>query len=444
MDRSRRDFIKKAAIGTAGITLGAHGLQASGMKSVLGANSRMNFGIAGVAGRGKALVRAVAESENTSIGYICDVDTRAAEEAANMAEELTGNKPEVIEDYRKMVEIKDLDAVAIASPDHWHTPMTLMAVQNGKHVYVEKPCSHNPHEGELLVKAQKKYNDLVIQMGNQQRSAITSIQAMQDIREGLIGEVYHGKSWYANARGPIGIGQKVSVPDWLNWELWQGPAPRREYRDNWVHYDWHWFWNWGTGEINNNGTHEIDICRWALGVKYPTMVNSAGGRYHYNDDWEFYDTQIANYQFEGGKMLTWEGRSCNPFQFHDRGRGATIHGTEGTILLDRNNYIAWDMDNNEIKHKKEGEASDTMDTTGMGSLDVKHMTNFLNAIREGEEQHSPIDEGVVSNDLCHLGNISQEIGRALQINPSTGRIMGDGQAMQMWGRSYEPGWEPTV
>jgi predicted dehydrogenase len=240
------------------------------------------------------------------------------------------------------------------------------------------------------------------------------------------------------------MGQRAPVPDWLNWELWQGPAPRREYQDIWVHYNWHWYWNWGTGEINNNGTHEIDICRWALGVKYPIMVNSAGGRYHYNDDWEFYDTQIANYQYEDGKMITWEGRSCNPFRFHNRGRGATIHGTEGTILLDRNNYIAWDLDNNEIKHMEEGEESATMDTTGMGSLDVKHMTNMLNTIRDGAEQHSPIDEGAISNDLCHLGNISQEMGRALHIDPKTGKIMGDGQAMQMWGRTYEPGWEPTV
>ena len=444
MNQSRRDFIKKAAIGTAGITLGAHSIQASEMKRMQGANDRINFGVAGVNGRGKAHIRAIAESENTSIGYICDVDRRAAESAADMAEKLTGKRPEVVEDYRKMVEKKDLDAVTTAAPDHWHTPMTLMGVQNGKHVYVEKPCSHNPREGEILTKAQKKYNNLVIQMGNQQRSALTSIEAMQDIRDGLIGEVYHGKAWYANQRGPIGHGQRSPVPDWLNWELWQGPAPRREYQDIWVHYNWHWFWNWGTGEINNNGTHEMDVCRWALGVKYPTMVNSAGGRYHYNDDWEFYDTQIANYQFKGGKMLTWEGRSCNPFQFHDRGRGATIHGTKGTILLDRNNYIAYDLDGNVIKHKKEGEESATMDTTGMGSLDVKHMTNFLNVIRNGEEQHSPIDEGAVSNLLCHLGNISQEMGRALQIDPSSGRIMGDGQAMQMWSRTYEPGWEPTV
>ena len=443
MDKTRRDFIKKVAIGSAGVTLGAHSLQAASMRNVMGANSRINFGVAGVNGRGRAHINAIAECENTSIGYICEVDSRAAEKAADLAEKLTGKRPQIIEDYRKLVEKQDLDAVSIATPDHWHTPMTLMGVQAGKHVYIEKPCSHNPHEGELLTIAQKKYGR-VIQMGNQQRSAVSSMQALKDIRNGIIGDPYMAKTWYANKRGPIGTGQKVAVPDWLNWKLWQGPAPRKDYQDIWVHYNWHWFWHWGTGEINNNGTHEIDLARWMLGVKYPTMVSSAGGRYHYDDDWEFYDTQIANYQFEGDKMITWEGRSCNNFGINNGGRGVLIHGTKGTVFLDRNNYKAYDMEGNLIKEKEEEGESATMDTVGMGSLDGKHMTNFLNAIREGEEQHSPIDEGAVSNLLCHLGNISQHVGRTLRINPSNGKILGDGEAMQMWSRTYEPGWEPTV
>ncbi|MEM7511800.1 MAG: Gfo/Idh/MocA family oxidoreductase, partial [Bacteroidota bacterium] len=326
---------------------------------------------------------------------------------------------------------------------HWHAPMALMAVQAGKDVYVEKPCCFNPAEGEMLVEAMGKYGKL-IQMGNQQRSGSASQEAIADIREGIIGEVYHGKAWYANTRGSIGKGKVIEVPDHLDWDLWQGPAPRRDYKDNYVHYNWHWFEHWGTGEINNNGTHEIDICRWALGVEFPERVISSGGRYHFDDDWEFYDTQIANFEFGGGKMIAWEGRSCNGLPFFDRGRGVTIHGTEGTILLDRNLYIAYNNKNEQIKWVKEGVSSATTDTLGRGGLDDLHMNNLVNGIRSGEALRSPIDDGYKSNLLCHLGNISQKTGRALNINPENGRIINDADAMSMWSREYEPGWEMKV
>jgi predicted dehydrogenase len=211
-----------------------------------------------------------------------------------------------------------------------------------------------------------------------------------------------------------------------------------------VHYNWHWFWNWGTGEINNNGTHEIDICRWALGVDFPEEVGSSGGRFHFDDDWEFYDTQVVNYIFPGKKMISWEGRSCNAFPLNSWGRGASIHGTKGTILLDRNNYQAYDLENKLIKDVKETEESATTDTVGAGALDVLHMTNFLEVIREGKEQHSPIDQGHISNTLCHLGNIAQHSGHVLKTDPQNGKILNDPEAMKMWQRDYEPGWEPKV
>ncbi|MFW6227807.1 MAG: Gfo/Idh/MocA family protein, partial [Bacteroidota bacterium] len=198
---TRRDFIKKTAIGAAGITLG--GLSAKSYGRVLGANDRINFGVAGINSRGIALMHAINNAKNTSIGAVCDVDRRIIEKSVKRGQDLTGVKPKSYEDVREMLEQKDIDAIAIATPDHWHAPMTIMGVQAGKHVYVEKPCSHNPREGELLVEAEKKY-DKVIQMGNQQRSAPTSIQAIKDIREGIIGDVYMGKAWYANKREPIG------------------------------------------------------------------------------------------------------------------------------------------------------------------------------------------------------------------------------------------------
>src|SRR5690606_32607772 len=214
--------------------------------------------------------------------------------------------------------------------------------------------------------------------------------------------------------------------------------------DIWVHYNWHWFWEYGTGEIHNNGTHEIDICRWALGVDNPTKVTSAGGRYHFKDDWEFPDTQLVSYEFDDDKLITWEGKSCNNFNYFDRGRGATIHGTEGTVLLDRNIYQVYDNDNNLVKEMKEQDASATTNTVGEGALDVYHMTNFVNAIRKSEKQHSPIDEAATTSLLCHLGNIAQAVGRTLKTDPKTGRILDDPEAMKMWKREYEPGWEPKV
>lgn len=443
-NEDRRDFIKKTVMGSAALGLGGMSfLNAREAKSILGANDRIRFAVIGTHSRGKALAKAVASSPNTSIDIICDVDSRVVAETIEMVKQDTGKAPKGEKDIRKVLENKDIDAIAIATPDHWHAPMSILAVKAGKHVYVEKPCSHNPREGEILVEAQKKYGKIV-QMGNQQRSAKTSIEAVKLIREGIIGKPYFGKCWYSNKRGPIGYGKEAPVPEWLDYELWQGPAPRTPYRDNVIHYNWHWFWRWGTGEALNNGTHEIDVCRWALGVEFPDRVSSAGGRYHYQDDWEFYDTQVINYEYDQDKLITWEGKSCNPQQYYNRGRGSLIHGTNGTVLVDRNGYIIWNLDGEVIKEAEEKAWSATTDTTGAGFLDVVHMTNFLDAIRKGEKQNSPINEGHVSITMCQLGNIAQKTGRILHLNNSTGHIQNDKEAMKLWSRDYEPGWEPGI
>lgn len=438
---TRREFLKKTSMAAAGLSLGA--LSAKSYGAIAGANSRLNIALVGVNGRGKALLASIAGTPNTVISHVCDVDTRVQAEASAKVKEVFGQSPKVIEDFRKLLEDKTIDAVAIATPEHWHAPMAIMAAQAGKHVYLEKPCSHNPHEGDLLKLVQQK-TGRIIQMGNQQRSAPTSIQAIREIREGIIGEVHFGKAWYSNGRTSIGTGKVAPVPEWLNWELWQGPAPRRDFRDNLVHYNWHWFWHYGTGEINNNGTHEIDICRWALGVDIPAKVSSSGGRYHFADDWEFADTMVTNFEYGNNKLISWEGRSCNPFKINELDRGASIHGTKGTIVLDRNNYRLFDLGGTLIKHIKEAEISATTNTVGAGSLDIYHMQNFANAIRLGEVQNAPIHEGATSNLLCHLGNISLKVGRSLNIEPVTGKVINDPQAMAYWQREYQPGWEPKV
>jgi predicted dehydrogenase len=437
---SRRTFLKKSALGAAGLTVAPI---AFGNPNILGANDRINFAVAGLNSRGQALLSSIGKLDNARVLSLCDVDSRALDKTIAKVKKNTGKKPKGYEDFREMLENKDIDAFAFATPDHWHTPMALAGLQAGKHVYVEKPCCHNPAEGELLVAAQEKYG-LNVQMGNQQRSSLTSNQAIKDIKDGIIGDVYFAKAWYANNRGTIGKGKEAAVPDWLNWDLWQGPAPRSAYRDNLVHYNWHWFWNWGTGEINNNGTHELDICRWALGVEFPTKVTSSGGRYAFDDDWQFYDTQIASFEFEGGKMITWEGKSCNNHKVLDRGRGATIHGTKGTIMLDRNAYFAYDQSGKTIKEMNEKTASLTTDTRGGGGLTDAHFVNFANAIRNGEELNAHVKGGYISNLMPHLGNIAQECGGSINCNPENGHIIGNRKAAAMWTREYESGWEPTI
>ncbi|MBT8184201.1 MAG: Gfo/Idh/MocA family oxidoreductase, partial [Eudoraea sp.] len=253
---SRRIFIKKTAAGSAAVTLGGLVLPKKSYSMIPGANDRINAAVIGVRSRAKAHVKAIHNDINARILYNCDVDDTIIEEHNSWCQDNIGYLPKVEKDFRKILEDKDVDAVFIATPEHWHAPMAIMALQAGKHVYVEKPCSHNPHENELLVAAQKKYGKKV-QMGNQQRSAKSSILAIKEIGEGIIGDVYKGEAYYSNNRGSIGTGKVIAVPPTLDWELWQGPAPREEYRDNIHPYNWHWFRNWGTGEVHNNGTHEI-------------------------------------------------------------------------------------------------------------------------------------------------------------------------------------------
>jgi predicted dehydrogenase len=433
---SRRNFLITSTTGLAGAYLFNRI-----PPRIYGSGERLGVALMGVNSRGHQLARDFAQNPYCEILFICDVDSRAAAKTAALVEELTGRRPQCLTDFRRALDSKDIQALAVAAPDHWHAHAAIMALKAGKHVYVEKPCSHNPREGELLLAAEQKYGK-VIQMGNQQRSSLHTIEALNRVREGIIGRVYLGKAFYANTRGSIGRGKESAVPEWLDWELWQGPAPRVNYRDNVVHYNWHWFWRWGTGEACNNGTHEVDVCRWFLGVDYPLKVSSTGGRYHYEDDWEFADTQTIGWEFEGRKSLVWEGRSCNGRPIENRGRGAVIYGDGGTLIVDRNGYEIFDDKNTLIKKASAGEVNATMDLSGAGgSLTGDHIANFLDAIRLGKKLHAPITEGHRSVLLCHLGNIAQKVGRTLEIDPVNGRILDDGEAMKMWSRDYEPGWE---
>jgi predicted dehydrogenase len=438
---SRREFLKTTFVTSAGLALGASAFSSKSYGRILGANDRVNFAIIGLHGRGNAHLSSIASCKNTLVTHICDVDRRELEKFSPTVVEKFGQKPAWEKDVRKLLESKDIDAVTIATPEHWQTPMAIMAMQAGKHVYVEKPSSHNPAEGEMLVAAQKKYGHLV-QLGNQQRSSTHTIEAMQKIWDGAIGKPYFGKGWYSNERKAIGVGKEVAVPDYLDWELWQGPAPRRPYKDNVHPYNWHWFWHWGTGETLNNGTHEVDLCRWALGVDYPKRITASGGRYHFKDDWEFYDTLVTSYEYDD-KMITWEGKSCQGSKYFGRGRGVTIHGTEGTLLMDRDGYEIYNLSDAKIFEFAKQQKDASLDVVGDGPMTVAHFQNFVNAITADEKLHSPIAECNPSVAILQMSNIAWKLGRVLNLD-AKGHIVNDPEAAKLWSREYEPGWEPRL
>ena len=281
----RRSFLKSASATLgAGLIAPATASAAPAVWRQAGAPShRVRVAIMGVNSRGAQLARAFLNTQGAVVTTICDVDSRAAAKAA-AAVGAAGKAPVVIADIRKVLESPDVDALVIAAPDHWHAPAAILACDAGKHVYVEKPASHNPREGELLVETQKRTGKIV-QMGNQRRSWPNVKKAIGLVHGGRIGKVYNARTWYANTRPSIGKGTPVPVPEWLDFELWQGPAPRREFIDNLVHYEWHWRWHWGTGEAANNGTHMFDLARWGLQVEHPSRVTSSGGRFQFVDDW---------------------------------------------------------------------------------------------------------------------------------------------------------------
>lgn len=448
----RRAFIKQTAAAGAGLGLAGSALAAPAVRAAGGSPAeRVTVAVMGVNSRGNALAKSFAKTPDARVAYIADVDERAVDKTVADIAEIQDRPPEGVEDFRRALDDADVNALATAAPDHWHAPAALMALDAGKHVYVEKPCSHNPREGEMLVAAQKKYPDQVIQMGNQQRSALRSQEIVERIRSGdVIGDAYYGRAYYNRNRGPTNLKRPAEVPDWLNYDLWQGPVPNKPYAENLIHYNWHWFWHWGTGEICNNGTHEIDVCRWALDVDYPTRAASNGGRYAYDDDWEAFDTQVAGFDFAGEKSIAWDGRSSSSTPPRggsgpgSGGRGAAIHGTEGTVLIDRSGYAVHDMEGKLVEKSVRGDGQiDQTNIRGGGGMTDRHTTNFVRAIRGEAEPHSPIDEARKSVLLCHLGNIAQRRKMEVDVDPETGRPRGE-EAMQLWSRAYAPQWQEKL
>lgn len=432
----RREFLKLATVGTAFASV-------SLLPAVRGAEApsdRVLIGVIGCSrnssggdGRGTELAVGFSNLPGVEVAYVCDVDSRNVPKATEsiLKKGKQTRSPKGAEDFRRILEDKELDAVVIATPDHWHAPAAILACAAGKHVYVEKPCSHNPREGELLVQAARKYRRQV-QHGTQRRSWPALQEAASRLREGVIGRVLFAKCWYFGPRPTIGRGKVVPVPDWLNYALWQGPAPERPYRDNILHYNWHWFWHWGTGELGNNAVHYVDTCRWLMGLDYPIRVTSAGGKYGYpDDDQETPDTNLTSFDF-GHSTVTWEQRSWAPRTTQDPKAEITLFGDKGVLSISGSGYFIQDLKGTEI-----GQSS------GEGG-NSPHLRNFVESIREGAGLNAEIEQGHKSTLLCHLGNIAFRTGQTIHFDPARCEITGDRAAKALWKREYRKGWEPRV
>lgn len=440
---TRREFSRNAVATAAGLAISS---TAKSYARIIGANEKVNVAVIGLNSRAYAHLSSLhANTSQVQITHIVDVDSKILARYAERSEKAMGYAPKTDKDFRKVLEMKDVDAITIATPDHWHTPLAIYGLKADKHVYVEKPCSHNLHETELLVAAQKKYNKVVV-MGNQQHSSDYTKDMVEKVQSGsLIGRAYYAKTWYTNQRKSIGVGKPAPVPDTLDWNLWQGPAPRREYKDNIHPYNWHWFHVWGTGETLNNGTHELDVARWFLDVKFPKRVSVAGGRYHFKDDWEFYDTLNASFEYDD-KLIEWECRCCNNTPIYGRDRGTAVYGTEGAVIIDRDGYEIHDLKGKMVKEwkvPKAGKTSST-DTVGADSMTDVHFKNWLDCIKGNGVQDQPIDDARKSVATLLMANIAYDLKKELHVDPVTGAFLNDPAATAKRKRTYEKGWEPTL
>jgi predicted dehydrogenase len=382
-------------------------------------------------GRGMAHVQALLKIPNVEIKYLAEVDPQRLDKGLKVVADTQQVSCHGVKDFRTFLEDKELDAVFIATPNYWHTPAALLAMQAGKHVYVEKPGSQNPREAEMIVEASKKYNRLV-QMGNQRRTWMK--EAISALHGGAIGRVTYGRAFYYNTRKEVGQ-LAIPAPADLDWDLWQGPVPDDAAHDmkKFAHYDWHWLWHWGNGELGNNGIHTLDILRWGLNRDYPVRISYNGGRYHYRDAQETPDTGTAVYDF-GDCGMEWVQSSCHPRAAEKPLAEVMFYGEGGTMAVSRDSWITYD-----VKGAKMGEGK------GAGGGDVAHIGNFIEAIRNGAALASPIDEGQKSTMLCHLGNIAYRTNSVLKCDPKTGKILNSSPEIEaLWQREYRKGWKVGV
>lgn len=423
---NRRAFLNRSAKVSAGLALyGA----ARTVRAAESPNNRMRVAVMGLS-RGLAHVGGAGSIPNVEVAWLCDIDQNRLAAGLKAVAGKQERAPQTTDDIRRILDLKDIDAVFIAAPNHWHAIATIMACKAGKHVYVEKPGSHNVWESEMMVKAARVHNR-VVQMGNQRRSWAGVREGIQKLKDGAIGELRYARCWYDSARGTIGKGKQVPVPANINYDLWQGAAPEKPYVDNLVHYNWHWRWHWGGGEMANNGIHALDVARWGLGVTIPQKISYNGGRYHFDDDQETPDTGVAVYDF--GKVgIAWDCSSCHP-RANENHAFVMFYGSEGSLAISGgSSYKIYDL-KGKVVSEGSGEGGDKV-----------HMMNFVEAIRGNAKLNSEIEEGQTSTRLCHWANIAYRVGRDLNIDTKTGKILKDSDAEKLLKREYRKGWEPKV
>jgi predicted dehydrogenase len=409
---------------------------------MMGANEKVNVAVVGVGGRGTAHVKEYLTIPGARVAAVCDVNTAATERAGVLVNNAYGSTPKYYQDLRKLYEDKDIDAVSIATPNHWHALATIWACQAGKDVYVEKPASYNVFEGQQMQKAARKYNRMV-QVGMQSRTIPFKRRAVELLRDGAIGKVYYAKGLCFKRRPSIGKANDTPVPPGVDWDIFLGPAPLRPFNALRFKYNWHWFWDTGNGDIGNQGIHEMDVARWGLGRGLPNGVVSTGGKYVYDDDQETPNTQIATFDY-GDAELVFEVRGLNT------GGEASIEAGGpnfiGNIFLGSKGYLSLDHKGFQIflgDKREPGETGKIAD----GRVETKaHMENFLDGVksRRKEDLHGEVAEGVASAVLVHMANTSYRLGRKLAFDPSTEKYVNDSEANAMLTRRvYREPYNPA-
>jgi len=385
----------------------------------------------GLQSRGTELLNEFVATRQVHVAWLCDVHQPALDAATKRVGALQVRAAKTTPDFRRILEDRRVQAIVFATPDHWHGPAAMLALKAGKAVYLEAPLAHNPREGELLVECVRRTRGL-LQVGLQLRSVPWVNEILQRVRAGEFGPTHFARAWFTGQRESIGYGQLAPVPEGLQYDLWQGPAPDRPFRDNLLPGNWPWFWNWGTGEIGLNGVHFLDLARWGLNLDCPFRVASAGGRYHFEDDQETPDTQTVTYDF-GRHTLVWEHRSCLPQPIEGDATGVAFLGEKATVILGPSGYRIRDPHGKEI-HRHEGSF-----TT------APHVAAFLASVeKRGVANPANVDDAHKSTLLCHLGNMAHRVGHSLRLNPETRQVRDDRDAAALWHRSYRPGWEPVL
>ena len=418
---TRRDFVKSTVAVGASIALP--------FSKVRGANNDLRVGVAGIRGRGDGLASEFNDLDGVRLVALCDVDSEVLEKRVKQFKDrdqtVTGYG-----DYRRMLEDKSIDIIAIATPDHWHVPLAAASIIAGKDVYVEKPLSHTIAEGRFLVNLAHKHRKMV-QHGTQIRSTDGTIEAIEYLKSGRLGKIRMAKAINSQLRGPIGRVADSETPPGVNYDLWLGPAPKRPFNRNRFHYNWHWFWDYGTGDTGNDGIHQIDIARWGLGVEMPKAVSCSGGQLFYDDDHQTPDTQVATFEYDD-VYLMFEMRLWTPYPLEGHDNGNIFYGDEGTLSIGRN---GWQVT---LKNGKQG--------PGGPRGSYKHAENFVKAVRSRNASvlYAGVEVGHCSAALCHIANISMRVGRRLKFDAAKEHFIDDAEANTYLAKQYRKGYELPV